>query len=99
MHLSAVPTVLRRPVTVAWTGQADTLVHRIAAGIGYAYRQVGPHPAVPVILVMRMHAVPAVRALQEIGARVAREAIVRVDPNTRTITYQSASGWQSGRTQ
>lgn len=87
VNISSLPPELQRPITVAWTGPADSLVQRVAQGIGYSFSETGVAPVVPDMVVVRYNNEPAAIVLQDLGLRVSKVAQVSVDTTARSITY------------
>ena len=81
----SVPSVLRAPVTLDWTGPVEALAEELARRAGYRFAEAGRPPARPLIVSVKANAQPLIAVLRDAGLRAGAAATLTVDAERRTI--------------
>ena len=83
--LGTVPSALRQPVTLDWTGPVEKLAAALARRAGYRFLEAGRPPARPVIVAVEAEAQPLIAVLRDAAMRAGDTATLTVDASAGTV--------------
>ena len=81
----SVPTALRTPVTLDWTGPVEALAADLARRAGYRFAEAGRPPARPLIVSVEADAQPLIAVLRGAGLRAGAAATLTVDAAAQRV--------------
>ena len=83
-----VPSELKRPTTLIWTGPAEEAAIKLAQLVDYHFQVVGNPPAIKPIVYLNFKNSPVIKILEQIGLQSFPVGEVIVDPNIKRIEYR-----------
>lgn len=88
LDVSGLPSELKRPATMNWSGPGPEAARQVAGLVGYEFRVVGnPPPNLPMVSIAATD-LPVAKIVEDIGLQVQGIAQVLVDPNLKRVEFR-----------